>query len=425
MHSPPTIIAAAILFSTGAFAQDAPLRFNDVVRAAVARNPLVEAARARVRAAEAGRVTARTIANPIATVQVENAPFPGQSSRTVATETSAFATLPLEFLYQRSPRVRRAGEDVRAAEADLASARWLIALDAARAFERMAVAQSSADAAADLRKGLEELRAYNERRVREGVAAEGELIRVRVEADRAAIEETLARAELARAGAELRQFVPDLAYSTGLNPPRVAVDTALRVSPIPQIAELMTQARARQPEILAARARVASARAESDYQRTLNVRQLGATFGSRRTAGEYTMIAGISIPLPFFDRNRGEIERATASHIAAEHELEWTERRIAAQVDAARSASTLLSTQLDSLSNDLLTRAEESREIAVAAYREGAGTLLQVIDASRALSEVRQAYYRALLARQASLLELQAAIGGDPLTEIKFDGDRQ
>lgn len=426
MHSTQTIVAAVILFGVAASAQEpATLRFNEVVRAAVTHSPVIEAARARVRAAEAARVTAQTIPNAIATVQVENAPFPGQSGRSVATETSTFATLPLEFLYQRSPRVRRANEDVRAAEAELASARWLVALEAARAFERTAVAQSATDAAVDLRKGLEDLRGYNRKRVEEGVAAEGELIRVQVEADRAAIEEALARAELARSWAELRQFVPDIPAGTVSTPPRLVIDTAVGSTPALQLSELMTHARARQPQILAARARVGAARAETDYQRTLNVRQLGATFGSKRTGGENTMIAGISIPLPFLDRNRGEIERATAERIAAEHALEWTERRIAAQVDAAHSAAMLLSTQLGNLPAGLLARAEESRQVALAAYREGAGTLLQVLDASRALSEVRQTYYRALLAREASVLELQAAIGGDPLSEIKFDGDRQ
>jgi outer membrane protein TolC len=67
---------------------------------------------------------------------------------------------------------------------------------------------------------------------------------------------------------------------------------------------------------------------------------------------------------------------------------------------------------------DLVQRAEESRQIAIAAYREGAGTLLQVLDASRTLADVRLASARLLFAQRETLLQLDAASGVDPLTSF-------
>ena len=60
-------------------------------------------------------------------------------------------------------------------------------------------------------------------------------------------------------------------------------------------------------------------------------------------------------------------------------------------------------------------RAEEARRIALTAYREGAGTLLQVIDASRTLAEIRLAYYRTMFAERESLLELNVVSGTELL----------
>jgi len=422
---------AALAFAAGAEAQEgarpaappsgaiapavADLRLADVIRAALSRGPLVEAARARVRAAQAARSTARALPNPILTWQVENTPFPGASAPVgMDRETSTFATLPLEFLFQRAPQVRRAEEEVRAAEADLASARWLVALEATRAFGRVLAAQAALSAAVGLREGLSELATFNQTRVSAGATPEGDLIRVRVERDRATLEEALAEAELARAWADLRPYVPQLGPAPW---PRLLIDRAPTAG-VPTLAAVVQRSQAAQPELLAARARVAASRAEVSVQRRLSVRQMGLVFGNKRIGPDNTMIAGLSLSVPLFNRNKGEIARAEAERTAAEQELEWAERRVAAQVEAIHHAATLTAARLDSLAPDLLERAEESRRIALAAYREGAGSLLQVLDASRALAEVRQTYGRALLAREQSRLELQAASGGDPLEGI-------
>jgi len=425
---PTFLIALAASLATAGWlhAQDASgeLRLTDVIRAALTRGPLVEAARARVRAAEGARSSARAFPNPILTWQVENARFPGFTAPSVDRETSTFASLPLEFLFQRGPQVRRAEQGLRAAEADLAAARWVVVLDATRAFGRVLAAQAALAAAADLRAGLSDLSTFNQTRVAEGVTPEGDLIRVRVERDRAALEEAMAEAEMARAWAELRPFVPTLAAAAL---PRLATSLP-PISTVPALAALVQRSRQSQPEILAARARVDASRAEAVFQRRLSVKQVGLVFGNKRIAGENTMIAGLSLSVPLFNRNRGEIARADAERDAAEQELAWTERRVGARVEAAHRAAEVMASRLNSLPPDLLERAEESRRIALAAYREGAGSLLQVLDASRALAEVRQTYGRALLAGEQSLLELRATSGEDPLegtTDATLDGGHQ
>src|SRR6266545_1678404 len=211
------------LAAAPAMAQESPaLAFRDVIAGALARNSLIEAARERVRAAEAARTTAGTIANPVLTYFVENMRFPGRSTPTgLQPERSMYATFPLESLYQRGPRVRRAKEDIRAAEAELAAARWQVALEAARAFGRVALAQASLDASIELHRGLAGLAEYNAKRVAEGVTPEGDLIRIQVEGDRAAIQEALAQAELDSARAELRPFLPRESEA-----PRVLLETS-------------------------------------------------------------------------------------------------------------------------------------------------------------------------------------------------------
>lgn len=407
----------------------ATLGLAEVLRRAVDQHPLVEAARARVYSARGNRLSARTLPNPVFTVWAEDVRVPGgNGSSPLDRETQTYATLPLEPLFQRWPRVRRAEAELRAADADVARARQIVALDAARAFYRVAAAQVAADAADEIRARLAELVIYNSARVREGVAAEADLIRTQLELDRVAASVALERVSLVRARAELAPYLVGRSGADTLNAaraagglianlPRVAVDdtVASGMGELRPISEFVAMARAARPDLAAWRARSEAASAEVSAQRTLTVRQVGATVGTKRRGGATSLLLGLSLPLPLFDQNRGEVQRATGERSAAEQELAWAERQAIAEVEAAYEAAQLLTEQVDYLRGTFLARAEESRRIALAAYQEGAVSLLQVLDASRTLGDARLTYYRTTFAQRLSLLELNAAVGASSL----------
>ncbi|MEP6593017.1 MAG: TolC family protein, partial [Acidobacteriota bacterium] len=383
--------------------------------AALANHPLIEAARARIDAAKGSRLSAGAFPNPSGTYWVENTGFPGQRiPASLDRETSLYATLPLEPLLQRPARVRRADEELHAADARLQIARRQVASDAVRAFYRVALAQAAVEGADANRAGLEQLVAYNRARVMEGATAEGDLIRVQVEAERVATEAVLARVELARAAADLRAFVGGAAGLPS-SPLRVTVapESAVR-GPVSGFDEVVRRARDTRPELLEWRARLAAATADTDYERSLKFRQLGATVGVKRVAGVSSMVAGISLTIPLFDANRGGVQRATAERLAAGHELAAAERAVTADVEAAYEAARQLSHQVAVLQGSFLDRAEESRRITLAAYQEGATSLLQVLDTSRTLADAHLTFYKALFAQRQSTFDLAVAGGSEP-----------
>ena len=398
-----------------------------VLEAAARSHPLVLAAEGRLRAARGGRTTAGTIANPVLTYQVENAPFPGRTPPAgLQRETSTFATLPLEPFWQRGARVGRANSDVQAAEADLILRRRTVALEAARAFHRTALAQASVAASGDVGVGLDSLVQYTAIRVREGATAEGDLLRLQVELDRVATEHSFQEAELAQARAALRPYLMNDS-STAMQPAafddlRVAADagTSTPVATMAGFTEIQSRdalamrALDSRPDVLAARARARGAAADVSLQQALTVRQVGATFGSKSIEGAPTLIAGLSVPLPLFDQNRGEVARAEGERTAVEQELRWAERRASSEVLGAFDAATILTARVNALQRDFVARAEESRRVALAAYREGAVPLLQVLDATRTLADARLTYLRARHAQQDAVLALYVAAGRDP-----------
>ena len=388
-------------------------------------HPLVQAANGRTRAAVASRSTARTLPNPVFSVQTDQTPsFAGGQAAGMERETMAMATFPLEFLYQRNPRVVRASAEVRAAEADAMATRQRIALDAAAAFYRTALAQVQVATTHDLLRWLDTLVAYNRARVEEGVAAEADLIRSELERERLAAEASMQEAELEQVRAALAAFVSE---------PRAAVSPNVTVEdmPFPLPDDTGGDAPSAQasaaggpnpgidarPDLRAARERLAASGAAIAGERSMFLRELGATIGTMRVGQMSSMIAGLSFPVPLFDQNRGEVRRAQAERDVAAFELAALERTAAAELVGASKAARTLTAQAERLARrdslGFLARAEESRRIALGAYREGAVPLYQVIDVARSWAEARMTYYRTLFAQHQSVLMLAMAQGRD------------
>ena len=377
------------------------ITLDAALAAALAENPLVDAARARVTASAGSQRTAAALPNPVGTYWSEGH------------EISAYATLPVEPFLQRSSRIARASADARAAAADMAGTERDVAVRTAQAFYRAALAQAARDAMRENRAAAQQLVEYLRARVSEGASPEGDVIRAEVERDRADADMTMADVEWLRAQAALCQWL-------GANaPPRGALrvalpDAAQFGAPLTPFADFATHALAQRPELIGARARADAAASAIDVEHALAVRQLGASFGLKRVAGDTVVVAGLSMTIPLFDRNRGEIERATGERLAATAEVRWLERSVSSEVDAAYQSAVRLAAKVATLEPAFVRRAEESRQIALGAYREGAASLLQVLDASRALADARLIVARMLAAAGESRFALGIAAGYDP-----------
>ena len=389
-----------------------PWTLEAVLTAALAQHPVVEAARAQLSAAEGQRQTAQTFPNPVATYWAENLTLPGGSTSVMERESSIYGTLPLEPFLQRGSRIARAGSQVRVAQASITAAERQVAADAVHAFYRVALAQAAVDAMRDNLAAIDQVVVYLRNRVAQGAAPEGDLIRAEVERDRADAELTMADVELLRAQATLRPYLGEAVRSVDIRV--TAPDWSAGKVTLAPLAEFTTHALSQRADLVAGRAKTEAASGALGLEQSMVLRQLGASFGMKRLGGANSMVGGISFTVPLFDRNRGEIQRATSEHLAAALETKWMERAIASEVEAEYQVSERLGARVTSLQRTFLRRAEESRQIALSTYQEGATTLLQVLDASRALNDARLTYARVLAAANESLFDLGIAAGYDP-----------
>ena len=414
----PSLVSAQGVVVPQVLASDSAggLTLEAATSASLAAHPLVEAARARLDAARGHREAVGALSNPHATLWIENADYPGQDSvQSLARETSLFLTFPVESLFQRTPRQERASEDIEVAEASLVLARRMVAGETARAFFSVAFAQTLREEADANLHRVDQLVAYNRARVDEGVTAEGELLRLQIELDRAANDLVLAEVELGRSQAKLAPYL-SIASRVRYAAVRVVVPSprGLSGSLLPGEDQMLAAAIQRRPELLAGRARVRGAASTIDYERSLQVSQIGATFGNKSSGGHNSMVAGLNFTVPLFNLNGGGVRRATGERLALEQDLAWLERGILAEVQSAYDAATRLTRQVNVMERTFLARAEGVHQLTLAAYREGGATLLQVLDATRMLTDARLAYSRTLFAQRESLFVLALASGSEP-----------
>ena len=394
-------------------------------------NPLLGAANARVGVARGGLSSARTWSNPVLTVENEqmSEQMPGTTGS--QRETMTTAMLPLEPFYQRGPRIAQARALVRAGEADVLTQRQRLALEAAEVFYDVALAQVNVAATRSLAQWFDTVVTYNHVRVREGVTAEADLIRSELERDHVLNELAMAQSDLARAEADLQTFIRvrpgpaevlvevdslplnldstvfarrRLQQSAGAEPR--AVDTS-------QTGRLVAR-----PEVEGARQRLLASEAATASGKRMFLRELSAMVGAKTSGGSSSLVTGFSLSFPLLDQNRGNISAARAERDAAKFDLEFEQRRAAADLSGAEKAARVLSQRVSAFGSGgagYLGRAEEARRIALGAYREGGTTLLQVIDAARAWREARSSYFETLFAQHRAEIRLLVAEGIDVL----------
>jgi cobalt-zinc-cadmium efflux system outer membrane protein len=175
----------------------------------------------------------------------------------------------------------------------------------------------------------------------------------------------------------------------------------------------------RNPDVARWRDEIALRRADVALERARGIPDPILTIGTRRIRelGETELAAGISIPLPLFDRNQGAVREAKYRVRQGE------EAQKAAQVRARRTLAEVYGrlasayTEVTTLRREVLPAAQESFTATKEGYLEGKFDLLMVLDAQRTLFETTNQYVDALAAYHTLRAEVERLIG-TPLSDI-------
>lgn len=381
-HGPGEIPPAA---TAGAPVPAGELTLEQALSLALASSPLLVAQERAVSAADARVLQAGLLPNPEIDLETEN--FGGQGAFTGfdAAENTATVSQPILLGGKRKRRRAVARMDHSLAAKELAATRLdLIAATTASFYgvlisqEREALAQELLDLARRFARTVQ-------LRVDAGKVSPVEGIRARTQ---------LAQAEvrLARAKRELAAARSRLAANWGSKRP--AFEQAKGEPPEPLAPPPLERLRCflqRSPEMT--RLRDLVKRQESIYklERSSRIPDLRVSVGRRRLEeiGQSAWVAGISLPIPLFDRNQGsrraarfEIERsryaAEGSRIALESSLVVAFERLQATVE-----------EVTRVAQRIVPSAREAFAAIETGYREGKFPFLDLLDAQRTLFDAR------------------------------------
>ena len=121
---------------------------------------------------------------------------------------------------------------------------------------------------------------------------------------------------------------------------------------------------------------------------------------------ETAVVAGFSIPLPFWDRNRGAIEAAHAEGLASEAALAQVRLDARRAQHDARMLLGAADARVEALTGPALAQADEAVRLAQIGYGAGKFSLVELLDAQAALTTAKLALIEARLDRARALAAL-------------------
>jgi cobalt-zinc-cadmium efflux system outer membrane protein len=395
------------------------LDLKKALEIALANNPQLKAARNEIEITEAERTDASKRLNPAFSAYFEDyrlfhsdiGPFFQTQEITVRLDQE------IEIGGKRKLRTQAAGLRSQAQKAQTDNVVRALVLDVRRAYFQAVLAQTNLESAEAILQEIDRIIELNRTRFEKGDISGAELKRVEVERLKFVEDVFASKLALANAKSTLLSLFgysetnPSFKVSEPLTLNRGA---PIRAEGIPQPSpypELVQQAVAKRPDLVASVFEQKRADTETLHQRSLRSPNITVTGGYKRNLVDNTVVFGIALPVKLFNKNEAGIARAVAEKARADNLAAHTRSQVLLDVQKAHNSAEINRQRVEYIEKESIQKADESRQIVLTAYRLGEIDLIHLLDAERAYRETRKTYNQALYEYRMSLYELGSAIG--------------
>jgi cobalt-zinc-cadmium efflux system outer membrane protein len=382
------------------YAEEARFSLADALRAMRAQHPLLKNVELSVSAAKADQVVAKLWTNP----SLSGSYTAGlhRSSYDNVGYVSYGLTQFLELSNAPGARKRAAALLVAAARADLAATDVQLSLDVEAAIVSVALAERKVALIDGALRLLEQAADVVDKRVLAGASPRYDQARIAVTTATAHADLGVARADQARAWAELRAAVgPGMRALQG-TPDYVLEDAA----PLPEPSALLEILAQHRPDVEAAKSRARAAEADvSVAKRSVWPGfALSALGGFGAAPGQVDVGVGLAVPVPVLDRGQGAIPAAEAR---ARRALAYRDAVLipaSARLAGMHAEITARRAALEEYTKAAVASGDEMLREAQAGYLAGRFSVLELADAYGAWRESRlRALNLAAAARNAEI----------------------
>ena len=382
-------------------AQEGSLTLEQALEQASSLSPVIRAATKEVDATGGAVQQAGLRPNPEFSAGLED------TSQRDTRVTTASIGLPIELGGKRLARIAAAERARDVAIADLSTATAELKAQVYAAYFQTLVAQERARLANDSLELASRAADAVGKRVTAGKVSPVELNRARVDQANAQLE--LTDAESTVRTAQLR-----LATAIGLREVTFAnvSGNIERVPDRPSYAQLVSRID-ESPILLSGRLEIDRRRAVLASERSKAYPDVTVSVGTRRDAqlGRTQAVVGLSIPLPLFNRNQGNVYEAARRADKAEDEAESTRLRVITSLRDASNTLDVARQSLDVLKTTVLPAAAQAYDAATKGFEGGKFGFLEVLDAQRSFLAARTRYLNTLLAAYDSAATIDRLTG--------------
>jgi outer membrane protein, heavy metal efflux system len=391
------------------------LSLPQAIELAERRNPGLRVQAAVVESTRAGEVTAGLRPNP--TLSNGTVDFTGGVGWTI------------ERGGKRRRRIDSARLATAGAEHDLGDARRTLISNVRTTFAAALLARGNRLAAEENLKNFQQVEDLNRIRRDKGDISGGDFLKIGLQMLQ--FQTDFQDAELAyrTAKANLRQAIDDPEMA-----PDFEVEGELSPAPLPlalTLDDLVRRALAVRPDLLSAETAVRKAEADLELAKANAKVDVTVSVGWVHTgpsvAGDdrvepffsvgqtaNALGTGLSFPLPIFNRNQGEIARTRSEVTRSRAAADVVRAQVIDDVEVAHAALEASRARIDLYERVYLEKSRDSRNVAEFAYRKGASSILDLLDAERTDRATRLAYRQALADYATHLAQLEAAVGEAP-----------
>jgi cobalt-zinc-cadmium efflux system outer membrane protein len=419
-------VACAVLASTlwmkpahgQAPAGPAKVTLEQAIQLAIAHNHSLLAARTSIAQNQALEVQANVRPNPTLFTDWEYLPLPGVHPDNGlggylhdSTEGDIGISYTFERGQKRQHRVQAARDVTAVSRFSVTDNERTLAFGVAQLYVTVQLAESTLDLSRQDLKSFQNTVEISEHQFKAGAISENDYLQIRLQLLQ--FQQDVEQAELSRA-----QTLSDLRQQIGYEsvPAEYDIAEALEYRPLTvKVEDLQAKALGNRPDLKAADLSITAAKSQYGLAKANGKQDVTLSSNYSHVNSISAVTFSVSVPLPIFDRNQGNIAQTRIAINQAAEQQKGANGQVLTDVRDAYESVVSNDKLVKLYTSGALETAQKSREISEYAYGRGGIALLDFLNAERGYRATELAYRQAVAAYVTSLEQLRQAVGSRSL----------
>jgi cobalt-zinc-cadmium efflux system outer membrane protein len=385
---------------------------EQAVDRALAHNHSIIAARTLIYQNQAQEITANLRPNPTMGVDAQFIPIfdPDNFTSDSLNQTQQF-DIGISYLFERGKkrqrRLQAAQDQTAVTKAQVADAERTLIFNVGQQFVSVLLAESTLRFAEQDLKSFKQTVDIAQAQLNDGAISEGDYLKIKLQLLQFQTDVSSAKLARVQALVSLREL---LGYDAV--PANYDVVGDLAYQPVKaKLEDLQARALRQRPDYQAAELGITAAQSQILLAKANAKVDVNGTFDLTHVSGEYAASFFANWALPIFNRNQGEIARTQYALTQAQEMQLSASDTVLSDVSNAYEAVRSNEEVVQLYTSEYLKHAKDSRDISEYAYKRGAASLLDFLDAERTYRATELAYRQALGSYMAAIEQLKQAVG--------------